>query len=110
MVAAYYDHNMRESVTFWPKAANDGFGGLTYGDPRVILARWQDSVEVVTDAQGRQVASSATVYLAEDIEEEGLILRGESYDDPPADVQEIIAVARSPSLDQQYTLIKAYLK
>lgn len=109
---AAYTHNMSELVWYWPRVGTGDFGEIEYGEPEERMVRWQDTTEVVTDADGRQIVSSAIVYVDRPVAEQGKMQRGVDCpdDQPPPEAREVIRVGQSPSLDQTTVLHKAWLK
>lgn len=108
-----WTRNMRERIWYYPPAGNDGMGGLIYGLPEERLCRWQDGTNLVRDAQGREVPSSATVYLNLAVVAEGVLLRGDvdyPEETPPTTAKRIITTQDSPSLDQTRVLYKAMVE
>ena len=107
---ASYQRHMREQITYWPPAANDGFGGRAYGPPEVRMCRWQDDAVLFRDAVGREVTSSSVVYVSAPVVNGGKLYRGISVaGTPPAGSLEIRQVGDSPNLTQSQSLTKVYL-
>jgi hypothetical protein len=107
---ASYTRHMREDITYWPPAANDGFGGTAYGPPQPRKCRWQDDAVLFRDAQGREAVSQSVIYINAPVVNGGKLLRGVSVAAvPPAEAREIRQVSDSPSLQQTLSLTKVYL-
>jgi len=107
---ASYKRHMREQITYWPPAGNDGFGGTGYGAPQSRLCRWQDDATLFRDAQGREVTSQSVVYVDSPVVNGGKLFRGISVaGTPPAGSLEIRQVGDSPNLVQSLSLTKVYL-
>jgi len=107
---ALYRRHMKQGATYWPPGVNDGFGGVTYGSPVLIMCRWQDKAVLFRDNEGREVTSEAVVYSGTEVENKGKLFLGVSAaSDPVADAKEIRAVQKSPSLSGSETLIKVML-
>jgi hypothetical protein len=105
-----YTRHMREQITYWPPAGNDGFGGRVYGAPESRLCRWQDDAVLFRDAQGREVVSESIVYVNSPVVEMGKLYRGISVSGvPEATAKEIRQVGDSPNLTQSLSLTKVYL-
>lgn len=105
-----YTKHMRENITYWPPAGNDGFGGTSYGPPEPRKCRWQDDAVLFRDAQGREAVSQSVVYVNAPVVNGGKLLRAVSVAAvPPATAFEIRQVSNSPSLQQTLSLNKAYL-
>lgn len=105
-----YTRHMKEQITYWPPAGNDGFGGTGYGPPEVRLCRWQDDAVLFRDAQGREVTSQSVVYVNAPVVNGGKLFRGVSVAGAPiAGSLEIRQVGDSPNLAQSLSLTKVYL-
>lgn len=107
---ASYTRHMREEITYWPPAGNDGFGGRLYGPPESRKCRWQDDAVLFRDSQGREVVSQAVVYVNSPVVNEGMLYRGVTAAPAPLiGSLEIRQVSNSPSLQQTLSLNKVYL-
>lgn len=105
-----YKRHMRETVTYWPPAGNDGFGGVAYGPPEARVCRWQDVAVLFRDSQGREVMSESVVYVTSPVVNRGKLLRAVSVElAPPEAAVEIRQVDDSPNLKQTLSLTKAYI-
>jgi hypothetical protein len=107
-----FQRNMAQVATYWPPAANDGFGGTEFDQPRQIKCRWQDDAVMFRDAQGREHVSQSIVYPAEPLALGGYLLLGTSSANDPRTVEgalEIRQRSQSPNLGQTLTLNKVYL-
>lgn len=72
-----YTDNMFQEATYWPPGVNDGFGGVTFGAPVLIMCRWQDNAVLFRDFQGREETSSAIVYPSQPLEVRGYLALGD---------------------------------
>lgn len=110
-----YTHDMNQTATYWAPGENNGFGGVDYDAPIVITCRWQDKVELLRSSDGRQVASSAVVYVDRPLVVQGWLALGDLRDTAggpiPTDVgaRTILQVGSSPDLDLEDTLHKVWL-
>lgn len=101
-----YTRNMRQAAIYYPPTGQDAFGQPSFGAGQDVLVRWQDKADLFRDAQGREVVSSAVVYVSEECEIGGKIGLGDAS---LSDAREIRNIARSPSLDGARTLVKLWL-
>lgn len=62
-----YTRNMKQDATYWAPGPNDGFGGQLMLSPILIKCRWQDQAVLFRDTSGREVTSSAVVYVDRDL-------------------------------------------
>lgn len=107
-----YTRNMKQNATYWAPGVNDGFGGVSYSAPVYILCRWQDKAELFRDSQGREVTSSAVVYPAVTLLNQGYLMLGVSAELSPVGIaaaKEIRSTGSSPSLSNNQTLNKVWL-
>ncbi len=71
----------KQTAVYWGVSGNDGQGGFTYDTP-VELAppsngvRWEIMDQVVRDDKGVEFTSRALVFVAQDVEVEGLLYLG----------------------------------
>jgi len=116
--------NLTQTAVYWGSPVNDGEGGFTFADAVEINVRWEDMVQVTTDAKGAAVSSRALVFLEQDVDEEGYLYLGtldELYDDAessagaiddPKEIDGTYQIKRfqkTPSLSGDGYLRKAYL-
>lgn len=102
-----YARNMNQTATYFAPDGQDGFGDPRFAEPVQIACRWQDKNDLIRDTQGRQVVSSAVVYLAQDINVAGRLALGAVTE--PGDARDVMQKAISPSLSGDTELVKAWL-
>lgn len=108
-----YTRNFTQTLTYWPPSGNAAGGGVTYGAPVQIKARWQDKADLVRSADGQEVASSAIVYVDRALADKGYLYRGISASANPLTVpgaREILARGSSPDLSGTVELLKVWMK
>lgn len=105
--------NMEQEITYWPPLGNDGFGGVEYAAPDLIIGRYQRKNELFRDDQAREVVSSAIVYTGQGLETKGYLALGDytKFDNPISleEAYEIRSVGESPNLRNSEVLNKAWL-
>lgn len=109
---APYTRHMHQTITYWSPDGIDAFGGRTFGAPLEIKGRWQDKADLFRDSDGREVVSSAVVYVDQDVELRGYLYLGSSSASNPQTVdgaREIRNIGRSPDLGATQTLHKVWL-
>ena len=107
-----YTQDMTQAATYWPPAAADAFGSTTFGAPTGIACRWQDRAVLFRDIQGREVTSSAVVYVDGPLLPSGYLGLGTHASADPhavAGAKEIRQVGTSPDLDGAEVLHKVWL-
>lgn len=104
---AVYTRNMRQAATYFPPDGQNGFGDLAFGAAVAVLCRWQDKADLFRDTQGREVTSSAVVYVSQAVEVGGKLGLGTMTD--AEDAKEIRQVGASPDLRNSATLVKVWL-
>lgn len=109
---AAYTRNMPQTVTYWAPDGVDDFGARTFAAPVEISGRWQNKRDLIRDADGRQIASSAVVYVSQQVANRGYLYLGSSAASDPTSVdgaREIRNTGASPALTGDPTLYKAWL-
>ena len=69
-----------QTAVYWANPQPDGFGKYTYDAPVEILVRWDDISKVISDNQGREITSNATILLNQDVDEQGYLYLGSLAD------------------------------
>jgi len=82
-IAQIVARRLPQTAVYWGSPVSDGHGGFTYADPVEIVCRWEEMIQLVTDAKGKEVTSRATVFVSQDVDEEGVLYLGtlDSLDD-----------------------------
>jgi hypothetical protein len=101
-----YARNMTQDATYYPPAGQNEYGDLSFGAGVAVKVRWQDKADLFRDAQGREVMSSAVVYVAQEVEIGGKLGLGSAA---VGDTLEIRNVGESPDLKGGKALVKAWL-
>jgi hypothetical protein len=104
---AYYARNMTQDATYFPPDSQNAFGDLAFGSPVAVKVRWQNKADLFRDATGREVMSSAIVYVDRDVVIGGRLGLGTLTDANEA--REIRNAGKSPSLRGDVQLVKAWL-
>lgn len=69
--------NLQQAVTHWTVVEN-GFGGFTYGAPKLIKGKWEEKSVIFISTKGVEQVSRAVVYLNADVAEQDYIFLGNS--------------------------------
>lgn len=106
-----YTRNMHQLATYWGPPEPDGLGDLTFPSPTSRLVRWEQKAEVVTDPQGREIVSSAVVYVDRPVELGGYMLLGDVTTADPRNTiaAEVKQVGAVPNLRGTMVLNKAWM-
>lgn len=76
----------RQKAVYWPKLSDGNDGKALLGDAVEIDCRWEDRVEMTVDQQGRELVSSAFVYVDRAVTPGGFLWQGRltacPYTDP----------------------------
>ncbi len=67
-------------AVYWPSPEPDGYGGMSYDDPEEVAVRWDDTTEVVTSSEGKEIVSRAKILTPHDLEEQGRLYLGRLTD------------------------------
>jgi len=104
---------MNQEATYWGRPTDDGLGGKTFPNPRIVRCRWQQQAELFRDNEGNEVSSAAVVYVAEPLKTEGWLALGDYTGEPdPRNVSEAYEVRQTgdaPNLRQTEELNKVWL-
>lgn len=65
-----------QTAVYWASPTEDGYGGKTYSDPVEISCRWEDGGEIIRDNMGEEYIPVATVYVLQDVDENGRLFLG----------------------------------
>jgi len=98
---SYIDRNLRQNASYWPPGTPDGFGGVNFGAPTTIKARWEDKAVLFIDRAGVESRARARIYVNQDVELRGYIYLGVSASTDPTTVDgayEIRDFRKTPNL------------
>jgi len=65
-----------QTAVYWGTPTEDGYGIKTFVDPVEIDCRWEDTLEVISDAKGNEVVSGSAIYVTQDVDEQGYLYLG----------------------------------
>lgn len=54
--------NLHHSITHWPNAGSDGYGGFTWGTPVLLSARWEEVSVNFKTPNGEEKVSNSIAY------------------------------------------------
>jgi len=92
--------NYHQVVTYWTATGRDAYGNQGFGTPVTTKARWEQRTFLVRDASGREVASSARVWIDETLSEEDFLFLGTSVAaTPPEAARQVLARQLIPDVD-----------
>ena len=63
----HYVRHFHQQITFWP-TSESSYTGFTFGDPVVLLGRWEDKAEMFRSPGGEEFVSKSIAYLPQDVE------------------------------------------
>ena len=79
-----------QDITHWERTdIPDGFGGFIYAAPVPLKARWEDKVDLITNSEGREIRSSARVFVGVDMKIDDYLIEGITTEADP-----VVAKAR----------------
>lgn len=68
---------LKQTAVYWGNPTSDGAGGATFDEPVELNVRWEDRSELYIDmTTGRELRSSAVVFVSEDVERGGYLYLG----------------------------------
>lgn len=115
---------LRQTATYWaPTGGYDAYGNVVFAAPVAVACRWEDRLELIMDSHGKQVVSSARVFLSVAVEVGGWISLGNHTSSttttdtdsvapvitPVASAKEIKQIGSVPNLSATQTLYTVYL-
>ena len=115
---AFLKRACTQTAVYWGTPAPDGYGGFTFADPVEIACRWQDKIETIKNDKGEEVISNATVFVLQDVSQNGYLFLGELTDlssaeeaDPRGidNAKMILKFDKSPALKGDTYVRKVYL-
>jgi hypothetical protein len=70
-----------QTAVYWGNPQDDGTGGKTFTDPVELKpplngVRWEETTQVITNSQGREIVSKAQILVCQDLDEEGYLFLG----------------------------------
>ena len=110
---------LHQKAVYWASPTKDGYGGYTWNDPIEINCRWEDICKVIMDARGKEIISTAKVFVSQDLGKQGMLYPGymanltaSQLADPKtiSDAYEIKRFDKIPSIDEEDLFLRrAYL-
>jgi hypothetical protein len=109
--------NLNQKCVYWGSPAPDGYGGYTYTDPIELDCRWEDIGMVENTALTVQFQIRSEVQLAQDVDEEGMLLLGtiddldsDAFNDPvSAGADKIVRFDKIPTMKGDHFYRKAFI-
>lgn len=92
-----------DSAVLERRMSSDAYTGNTYAAPVTVACRWIDEVSVLRGADRREVTSSASVSLLEEVTE------GDRITDRQGVAREVIRVRRNRDLSGKFSHYRAFL-
>lgn len=71
-----YVKNMNQTFVYWGSPVNDGSGGFTFAAPVEIKGRMEDCMEIVRSKDGRELVSTAQVFVDRELDMDGYLVEG----------------------------------
>lgn len=71
----------KDTAVYWgPEASMRADGSPVFGDPVEINCLWDDSSETFTNDNGQEFVAAASVYVSQDLAQEGMLFHGKLTD------------------------------
>lgn len=85
-----------QKVTYWAAGGNDGYGGVNYGAPVVLDARWEQVQEQFLSPQQEIELSNAIVFFPSgtSVDAKGYLFLGQSVAATPAGLEDAYEIRR----------------
>ena len=114
----FMSDTLKQFAVWWPKSADPGDMGRTWGTVSEISVRWITRGVLFTDVAGKEQRSEAVVYCQDDVSEEDYIYFGRLADlsgaeqADPFQVQnsrEVRRFEKTPSIDADVFVRRAFV-
>jgi hypothetical protein len=69
-----------QKVLYWAPLGEDEYGGHAYGTPTLLMARWEDKVEIIVSPSNNAFTSKARVFTYTPVLVDGYLYMGDSSD------------------------------
>lgn len=107
-----------QPAVYWENPRNNGTGGFTFDTPRMIYVRWEDKIQSINVARGKEVTSIAEVLVTEDLDLHGMLLLNTPFEQvgvlSPFDIAgavEIVKIEKVPMIKSNSVFVrKVYVK
>lgn len=76
----YMKTRCTDTAVYWGTPTLDEDGSYGYVAPVEISVLWIEAIKMIRDAEGKEIVSNASVYLLQDIENNGMLFHGELAD------------------------------
>ena len=109
-IANYLKRICVNTAVYWGAPTNETDGSLSYASPIEIKCLWKEAIKMIKDNEGKEIVSNATVYVLQDLDNNGMLFYGELVDlsleeknDPKqrTEAYEIKLFTKTPSLHLQ---------
>lgn len=67
---------LKQRAVYWGSPTPDGYGGYAWATPVEVNCRWQEGVKVVVTSDGKEVISTAQVWVDRDMSEGDMLWLG----------------------------------
>jgi len=68
--------NLNQTAVLWMAGAQGFDGAYTYASPVEIACRWEDKIEIIKNNEGREIVSSARVFVDREITHDSYLYLG----------------------------------
>ncbi len=94
-IEAFMKRFCKNTAVYWSTPTSNNDGSNSYAAPVEISCFWREKLERLTDNNGDEVISKATVYILQDLDEQGMLFLGELTDLTQAQKDNPRTVARA---------------
>ena len=70
----------RDTVVYWGNPTAGAGAVISFDAPVEIGCMWKEKIEMLRDKSGREIISRASVYVTQDLDENGMLFHGELCD------------------------------
>ena len=79
-IEAYMKMACKQTAVYWGTPVLVADASFTFAAPVEIACLWKEKITVITDKNGKEVVSKASVDVTQDLDDEGMLFFGELID------------------------------
>lgn len=109
---SFIDEMLSDTITIFPYSGFDAFGKSTFGSKQEVKARWEDTITIIVDENGKEKQSQARIFTTAAVLAKDYLYNGKTSETDPTnlpDAKQVIMVKKIGNLNSTEYLIVAYL-
>lgn len=102
---------LNQVCTYWAPSSTNEYGRRTYAAAIELPCQWENTTQVLDSPEGKQLTITATVFLSQAVEKDGILMLTALSDAPatPDETYRIKQVLSFQDIDNDEQLWKALL-